>query len=272
MPIVEESYQVLDEDVVESLAIDAVFGGLPLYTSFPNLRSSRVTTLTLLFFCAPTGHNAIFRLAASPGAGHIQSLSNYKAFELRADLNFSVLELSYIAAGLARLDHALSYAHAHGLIDRTLARAWYPQAIQMPAGDTAVVFELLSQASRNAVSHQLDFLFPYEWPPFGVDSYSVAKDAKLRFTFPICATLSDEPVETLRHYLFDREDEDLLVLAKLSRNSVTATIGDLLNNTPSWVDRYFSVGQRPMVRLLGALRTLEYGLVMLSELKVRGLA
>lgn len=269
-----ETYVPLHESSVTHQAHEMVHdkGSPHWYTKVRTLSNKHASTLVLLFFVDSEAYDTVLKLSGMPRTMYLPHLIAQSTFDLFVTRKFSMHELVMVAKAIVRLNHAVEWAVLRGLETRRLASSWLPNPIAMPPGDTSAVHRELRQTARIARDNPQDFLFFYEWPALSVDKVVAPDLQKLSFTFRMCATLRDEPVSRLRHYMVDCNDDRYLMLTKLSRNSATETIGALLDNSPDWIERFFALTHDQMLCLLRTLHSLEYSLILLSEVKRRGLA
>ena len=273
MTVKLDSYVPLDESDVTCLAHKMVYckDTLYWYGKVSALLGKDVSTQALLFFADAEAFDTIWQLSCMPKTMYVHGLIAQSTHALWGTKKFSMHELVLVAKALVRLNHAVKWATSRGLDARKLPSDWLPQPISMPWGDVPALHDELRTAAIARKGSPQTCLFFYEWPALSADRIVAPEHAKLCFTFRMCATLRDEPVAKLRHYILDRTDDDLFMLTLLSRNSATATIGALLDNRPEWIERFFGLKREQMLRLLRTLHSVEYSLIFLSEVRRRGL-
>ena len=273
MTVKLDTYVPLNESDVTCLAHKMVYckDTSYWYGKVSALLGRDVSTQALLFFVDTEAFDTVWQLSCMPKTMYVQGIIAQSTNDLWGAKKFSMHELVLVAKALVRLNHAVEWATSRGLYTHKLPSDWLPQPISMPRGDMPALHDELRAAATALKTSPQACLFFYEWPTLSADRVVAPEQQKLCFTFRMCATLRDEPVAKLRHYILDRTDDDLFMLTRLSRNSATVTIGALLDNTPEWVERFFGLKRDQMLRLLRTLHSVEYSLTFLSEVKRRGL-
>ncbi|MGB4762033.1 MAG: hypothetical protein WBP12_01590 [Candidatus Saccharimonas sp.] len=269
-------YLPIEEEVVVHMVRDQVMDwpNRKLNSNLRILERYHVSTLVLVLFgFGESRDRVIFYLAGMPSTMFIANILSYSPNELTEKFGVSLDDVEYIVHALYRLEDVLLDRQDEYPLRVDRPAKWPLLPIALPPGDSATAFEALSKvANSSAKWHRADFLFPYERPELVINRFDIPNTEKMRFTFTLAAQLHGDDIGKLRHYMAERDRADLRMLAQLAGNTTTNTIGAMLENTAASIERRFGLNRDQITHLLRGLHSLEYSLILLSEIKRRGLA